>query len=102
MDPASRSRLDRRDQCDVCNRRQKDGRTRRRHQPDDQARAPARRARLLDRTGLLESRVRDRGESAYYRFRVRSEEHTSELQSPYDLVCRLLLEKKKKKKIKNN
>src|SRR5207248_10110135 len=27
---------------------------------------------------------------------VRSEEHTSELQSPYDLVCRLLLEKKKK------
>src|SRR5438094_9338581 len=28
----------------------------------------------------------------------RSEEHTSELQSPYDLVCRLLLEKKKKTK----
>src|SRR5574339_880941 len=26
----------------------------------------------------------------------RSEEHTSELQSPGDLVCRLLLEKKKK------
>src|SRR5207248_5797484 len=26
--------------------------------------------------------------------RIRSEEHTSELQSPYDLVCRLLLEKK--------
>src|SRR5437867_13236560 len=26
----------------------------------------------------------------------RSEEHTSELQSPYDLVCRLLLEKKNK------
>src|SRR5437867_7399672 len=25
---------------------------------------------------------------------VRSEEHTSELQSPYDLVCRLLLAKK--------
>src|SRR5207248_8371628 len=32
----------------------------------------------------------------------RSEEHTSELQSPYDLVCRLLLEKKKKKIIKYN
>src|SRR5437867_7936870 len=31
----------------------------------------------------------------------RSEEHTSELQSPYDLVCRLLLEKKKKKKKKS-
>src|SRR2546426_12763642 len=30
----------------------------------------------------------------------RSEEHTSELQSPCNLVCRLLLEKKKKQKIK--
>src|SRR5690348_17489803 len=29
----------------------------------------------------------------------RSEEHTSELQSPVHLVCRLLLEKKKKKEI---
>src|SRR5699024_12351645 len=28
---------------------------------------------------------------------IRSEEHTSELQSRFDLVCRLLLEKKKKK-----
>src|SRR5947208_8367041 len=32
----------------------------------------------------------------------RSEEHTSELQSPDHLVCRLLLEKKKKKKNKEN
>src|SRR5258708_6989726 len=32
-----------------------------------------------------------------YRFMLRSEEHTSELQSPDHLVCRLLLEKKKKK-----
>src|SRR5437667_12501180 len=32
----------------------------------------------------------------------RSEEHTSELQSHHDLVCRLLLEKKKKKKITRN
>src|SRR5438309_5937796 len=31
----------------------------------------------------------------------RSEEHTSELQSQFHLVCRLLLEKKKKKKIVN-
>src|SRR5437773_9053513 len=30
----------------------------------------------------------------------RSEEHTSELQSHHDLVCRLLLEKKKKNKKK--
>src|SRR4051794_41316487 len=29
---------------------------------------------------------------------LRSEEHTSELQSPVHLVCRLLLEKKKKKR----
>src|SRR5258708_11491532 len=33
---------------------------------------------------------------------LRSEEHTSELQSPDHLVCRLLLEKKKKKKMESN
>src|SRR2546426_7546479 len=32
------------------------------------------------------------------RSHLRSEEHTSELQSPCNLVCRLLLEKKKKQK----
>src|SRR2546422_2677548 len=32
---------------------------------------------------------------------IRSEEHTSELQSRLHLVCRLLLEKKKKKKTKS-
>src|SRR5438094_7450344 len=32
--------------------------------------------------------------------KLRSEEHTSELQSPYDLVCRLLLEKKKNNQMK--
>src|SRR3989454_5150417 len=41
------------------------------------------------------------GESAragqHVRDVVRSEEHTSELQSPCNLVCRLLLEKKKKR-----
>src|SRR5438876_1918885 len=31
---------------------------------------------------------------------VRSEEHTSELQSPVHLVCRLLLEKKKKTQLR--
>src|SRR5690348_7415464 len=35
-------------------------------------------------------------------FILRSEEHTSELQSPVHLVCRLLLEKKKNKKKKQN
>src|SRR5699024_12643944 len=34
----------------------------------------------------------------YFAFSMRSEEHTSELQSRFDLVCRLLLEKKKTKK----
>src|SRR2546426_5658535 len=34
--------------------------------------------------------------------RWRSEEHTSELQSPCNLVCRLLLEKKKPHKYNNN
>src|SRR3989454_4489388 len=33
------------------------------------------------------------------RLNQRSEEHTSELQSPCNLVCRLLLEKKKKSKV---
>src|SRR5256885_3709877 len=58
----------------------------------------------------LEDRVRERTaelDSANHNLRElsarlmqlqdRSEEHTSELQSPCNLVCRLLLEKKKKK-----
>src|SRR5438876_8581497 len=36
----------------------------------------------------------DKGDSGEHRL-LRSEEHTSELQSPVHLVCRLLLEKKK-------
>src|SRR5690348_17993210 len=36
--------------------------------------------------------------SLYIQPWIRSEEHTSELQSPVHLVCRLLLEKKKNKK----
>src|SRR2546421_866467 len=39
--------------------------------------------------------------AAAARFSRRSEEHTSELQSRSDLVCRLLLEKKKKRKLDN-
>src|SRR6266567_6818041 len=41
----------------------------------------------------------DMGDPDAGRQRPRSEEHTSELQSQSNLVCRLLLEKKKKKKI---
>src|SRR6266487_6069906 len=50
------------------------------------------RSRLSSRpsTGLVGPRRRRRTGQA------RSEEHTSELQSPVQLVCRLLLEKKKK------
>src|SRR5574340_1742341 len=43
------------------------------------------------------SRISGCTPEARSRICVRSEEHTSELQSPKDLVCRLLLEKKKKK-----
>src|SRR6266705_6505450 len=43
---------------------------------------------------------RNRSEKPTMPTRTRSEEHTSELQSPYDLVCRLLLEKKKKTTLK--
>src|SRR3970282_966826 len=51
--------------------------------------------------GLLRGRIfNDKGEYMYDdpgknpAVRARSEEHTSELQSHHDLVCRLLLEKK--------
>src|SRR5207248_11790699 len=44
----------------------------------------------------------DRGDELIRLSLQRSEEHTSELQSPYDLVCRLLLEKKKKKNNTND
>src|SRR5699024_11865279 len=50
------------------------------------------------RSGLSDSRPIDHHRLANTAF-IRSEEHTSELQSRFDLVCRLLLEKKKKNKI---
>src|SRR5438876_8941581 len=44
----------------------------------------------------LDWRVFGRNDRFYVKeFEARSEEHTSELQSPVHLVCRLLLEKKK-------
>src|SRR5689334_24598167 len=39
------------------------------------------------------------GRTRWFWFLMRSEEHTSELQSQFHLVCRLLLEKKKKNKL---
>src|SRR5258707_10630195 len=44
----------------------------------------------------LTSRPGQRAKLPPRQFRIRSEEHTSELQSRQYLVCRLLLEKKKK------
>src|SRR5204863_1132771 len=55
---------------------------------------PASAATLASRVGLARQKVN-------YHLHARSEEHTSELQSRRDLVCRLLLEKKKKKRIIN-
>src|SRR5258708_30577247 len=57
-------------------------------------------SRLLRRVGVVIAIVASVGDVGYGAWRYtplfrRSEEHTSELQSPDQLVCRLLLEKKK-------
>src|SRR2546430_12873712 len=55
-----------------------------------------------DNNGALkvEMRTLNFADNIYTAWRPRSEEHTSELQSQSNLVCRLLLEKKKTNKIK--
>src|SRR5438034_6578608 len=69
--------------------------------------SPPPRSTLFPYTTLFRSRVRDHPSRSGAApdaclglraglLRMRSEEHTSELQSHSDLVCRLLLEKKKK------
>src|SRR5258708_9487787 len=68
--------------------------------PRSVAGAAAEILRTLERLGLWWDGevVYQSQRSALYRAALeRSEEHTSELQSPDHLVCRLLLEKKKKK-----
>src|SRR5690606_42106511 len=50
-----------------------------------------------DHVHQREALVRERGLEDGHEVRLRSEEHTSELQSRENLVCRLLLEKKKNK-----
>src|SRR5256885_11256727 len=67
------------------------------------------RSTLFPYTTLFRSTVMTRPRSRHSSSRLssgrnrhslhRSEEHTSELQSPCNLVCRLLLEKKKKNKV---
>src|SRR5438094_2106413 len=49
-------------------------------------------SRRIVQASLIPSSLRNCNEF-HFRASLRSEEHTSELQSPYDLVCRLLLEK---------
>src|SRR6266704_6277463 len=64
------------------------------------------RSTLFPYTTLFRSRGRSSAHRAPHRRlprsarRRRSEEHTSELQSRFDLVCRLLLEKKKRRPIR--
>src|SRR5258707_9835657 len=57
----------------------------------------ARQAELADRSPSMRCTSRDQASTSWWLPDVcRSEEHTSELQSRQYLVCRLLLEKKKK------
>src|SRR2546422_10504014 len=63
--------------------------------------APAGAVSLPERARGLTRVMTDEEAMSQYPF-LRSEEHTSELQSRLHLVCRLLLEKKKKIKTKHN
>src|SRR5437588_7183801 len=65
----------------------------------EQDRKPVRLGHRVFQTGRLDPKAADAALKALSEFQ-RSEEHTSELQSHSDLVCRLLLEKKKKKTTK--
>src|SRR5438876_8817614 len=56
---------------------------------------------MIDLRNTTASATRSRSTWKYERVKLntmRSEEHTSELQSPVHLVCRLLLEKKKRRR----
>src|SRR5438309_3432778 len=59
--------------------------------------APHERVAVERRDGHVDADVLQLGLNELRDLRGRSEEHTSELQSQFHLVCRLLLEKKKQK-----
>src|SRR5256885_12992905 len=66
------------------------------HQALNQAAASLYRERFDNTPGIVYAAGVDHAYNLATEFRAaRSEEHTSELQSPCNLVCRLLLEKKK-------
>src|ERR1039457_6115226 len=55
----------------------------------------------LFRSNVMRQRRGQKSKSCHEHGHHRSEEHTSELQSPCNLVCRLLLEKKRKHLVVN-
>src|SRR5438309_6265288 len=57
------------------------------------------RSKVLPFQSLADANDRERFRREAQAAARRSEEHTSELQSQFHLVCRLLLEKKKKKQL---
>src|SRR5437867_5656053 len=61
--------------------------------PPDASR-PARELSVRQSTLVQQSHALVKAYEGIVQRMARSEEHTSELQSPYDIVCRLLLEKK--------
>src|SRR2546426_7554168 len=65
--------------------------------PLDVAHDVLERQRRIRAVGTTEVREQDHARPFVAQVLDRSEEHTSELQSPCNLVCRLLLEKKKNK-----
>src|SRR2546427_8229938 len=63
--------------------------------PDLEARARELLAQGMTRRDVADQLAAETGITRNAAYRLRSEEHTSELQSQSNLVCRLLLEKKK-------
>src|SRR2546430_8076344 len=67
------------------------------HEQREQVEREVQQPRVQEHVGEERPGARQRQERREPEHGLRSEEHTSELQSQSNLVCRLLLEKKKKK-----